>query len=458
MSKTSFGFKAIGVMVLVGCAQPSLAVEAVRFATYNASLNRNAAGQLVDDLSVPFVPNTAGFGVNANQALRIQQAKNIAEVVQRVNPDVLLINEFDYVAGSTAVNLFNQNFLQVSQNGQTPVNYTHSFVAPSNTGIASGKDLNNNGVVVTTPGANGYGDDAFGFGNFEGHFGMAFYSKHAIVGTPRTFQNFLWKDMPGNLLTNDPTVDNPGTTVNENLNGFYSPDEIAILRLSSKSHWDVPILVDGEVIHVLMSHPTPPVFDGTEDRNGKRNHDEIRFWADYVSGAGYMYDDAGVLGGLAPGTKFVIMGDQNADPRDGDSFAGAISQLLAHPLINTSLTPSSVGGTEAAAAQGGANLLHLSDPRFDTADFADGTPGNLRADYVLPSSNLGIQGAGIFWPGQNDPLLSLVGNFNPAVPNGFTTSDHRLVFVDVTPIPEPTTMVMLGLAGVLVTLRRQRLA
>ena len=47
-------------------------------------------------------------------------------------------------------------------------------------------------------------------------------------------------------------------------------------------------------MHLLVAHPTPPTFDGAEDRNGTRNHDEIRFWADYVRPARghYMYDDA----------------------------------------------------------------------------------------------------------------------------------------------------------------------
>ena len=65
---------------------------------------------------------------------------------------------------------------------------------------------------------------------------------------------------------------------------WYNADELAIFPLSSKSHWDVPIDIDGTVVHFLVSHPTPPVFDGPEDRNGTRNADEIRLWADYISG------------------------------------------------------------------------------------------------------------------------------------------------------------------------------
>ncbi len=64
---------------------------------------------------------------------------------------------------------------------------------------------------------------------------------------------------------------------------WYTPGpELDSFRLSSKSHWDVPIEIGKKTVHFLVSHPTPPVFDGPEDRNGTRNHDEIRFWADYV--------------------------------------------------------------------------------------------------------------------------------------------------------------------------------
>ena len=77
--------------------------------------------------------------------------------------------------------------------------------------------------------------------------------------------------------------------------GFYDPEELDVFRLSSKNHVDVPVKIDNGTVHFLVSHPTPPVFDGPEDRNGTRNHDEIRFWADYVDPArsGYIYDDDG---------------------------------------------------------------------------------------------------------------------------------------------------------------------
>ena len=377
----------------------------LRVATYNLSLNRGAPGQLVADL---------GTTTNA-------QAKTVAEVIQRVNPDVVLLNEFDFVEGGVAADLFRENYLELSQGGAEPVVYPYAYVAPSNTGIPSGFDLNNNGVIADTVGEPGYGDDAFGFGAFPGQFGMAVLSKYPIdTGAVRTFQRFLWKDMPGALLPDDPNTAAPAD--------WYSADELAVFRLSSKSHWDVPIDVNGRTVHALVSHPTPPTFDGAEDRNGKRNHDEIRFWADYVTPgttSRYIYDDDGSRGGLKAGESFVILGDQNADPLDGDSVDQAIDQLLDHPRI-TDPQPTSAGAAEASVLQGGANLTHEGDPALDTADFQDNpAPGNLRADYVLPSRDLRVRDAGVFWPMQDDPLSALTGTFP------FPSSDHRLVWVDV---------------------------
>ncbi|MET0418656.1 MAG: endonuclease/exonuclease/phosphatase family protein [Actinoplanes sp.] len=376
----------------------------LRVATYNLSLNRPTEGLLREHLANPAVDDVYR-----------RQARNVAEVIQRSHPDIVLINEFDY--DPEAARLFADNFLAVSQNGAQAQRYPYRFVAPSNTGISSGFDLNNNGVIDTTPGDQAYGDDSYGFGLFPGQYGMVVYSKFPIDrAAVRTFQNFTWKDMPGNLIPTD----------------FYSPEEQAVLRLSSKSHWDVPIRVGHRTLHFLVSHPTPPTFDGPEDRNGRRNHDEIRFWADYVRGKSYFYDDRGRRGGLKPGATFIIAGDQNADPNDGDSYDNAIRQLLTHPLIRAS-APSSAGAAEASTLQGGANLTHTGDPRFDTADFADTAPGNLRADYVLPSRGLKLTGAGVFWPVQANPLSRLSGVYDPAwaAVNGFPTSDHRLVWIDV---------------------------
>ncbi len=374
------------VTALVVCVLPLLvATPAVagppdadlRIATFNASLNRAAAGELVADLSTPDDP----------------QAREVAEVIQNVRPDVLLINEFDY--DPAAVDLFRDNYLE---QGIDPIEYPHAFIAPSNTGVPSGFDLNNDGTLGTP-------DDALAFGFFPGQFGMLVLSKFPI-GDPRTFQDFRWRDLPGNRIPP----------------GFYDDAELDVLPLSSKSHWDVPIEVGKRTVHVLASHPTPPTFDGPEDRNGLRNADEILFWRQYVQpgqASKALYDDDGERGGLRGGERFVIMGDQNSDPFDGDSLPGAAQQILTASRVLDPM-PGSDGGVEAAAVQGGPNLTHSGDPRLDTADFSEPVPGNLRVDYVLPSKPMRVQGSGVFWPVAADPLARL----NDA-------SDHHLVWVDL---------------------------
>ena len=374
----------------------------IRFATFNASLNRFNEGDLIDDLSSP-----------GND-----QADTVAEIIQRTRPQVLLINEFDFDdqgpgGTSLAARLFQENYLSVPHGDARPIHYRFRFVAPSNTGIPSGFDLDNDGSV-------GGPNDAYGFGFFPGQFGMAVFSQfHIDMDAVRTFQMFLWKDMPGALLPDDPETRAPAD--------WYSRRELEVFRLSSKSHWDVPIGIGGETVHFLVSHPTPPVFDGPEDRNGTRNHDEIRFWADYIapSRSSYIYDDEGTRGGLPRGTPFVIAGDQNADPFDGDSIPGAAQLLLEHPLVNTEDTPDSEGAVEQSELQGGANEDHVGNPAFDTADFSDVDPGNLRVDYVLPRRKMPIVEAAVFWPTTDDPLFPLVGTFP------FPSSDHRLVWIDV---------------------------
>lgn len=385
------GLVACALLLAPATATAEPVPERVRFATFNASLNRESEGELLADLSTP----------------DDEQARAVAEVVQRNRPDVLLLNEFDHVPGGAAVDAFRQNYLEVGQRGADPIHYPHAYTAPVNTGVPSGMDLDNDGST-------GGPGDAHGFGEFPGQYGMVVLSKHPIdVDGVRTFQEFRWADMPGAMLPDDPATPEPAD--------WYSPEELERMRLSSKSHWDLPIEVGGRAVHLLASHPTPPSFDGPEDRNGLRNHDEIRFWADYVSPAGgdYVYDDEGRRGGLEESEPFVIAGDQNADPLDGDSVDAAPEQIrTAHRVLDP--LPGSAGGVAATVEQGGANFEHRGSPYFDTADFGDEAPGNLRVDYVLPSRPLVPTGSGVFWPAPGDELARLD-----------EASDHHLTWVDL---------------------------
>ncbi|WP_235594720.1 endonuclease/exonuclease/phosphatase family protein [Paraglaciecola hydrolytica] len=327
------------------------------------------------------------------------QIMNIAAIIQQVRPDILLLNEFDYTSNDElGVKAFIKNYLNVPQQGGKVIDYPYFYTAPVNTGMDSGLDLDKDGI------ASGKGGDAFGFGLYPGQYGMVLLSRYPIETKQiRTFQHFLWANMPHNLMLG--IKDQQGRS-------WYSEEAQNILRLSSKSHWDVPIDVAGNTIHILASHPTPPVFDGPEDRNGKRNHDEIRFWTDYVSGdqqAEYIYDDAGYKGGLV-GKHFVVLGDLNASAVEGDGIASGIANLLSHTRVNADYVPTSQGAG-----------LHSPKNPYAASHTAE---WRMRADYVLPSRNLAILNGGVFWPTSNDPQFYLVKN-------RIASSDHRMVWLDI---------------------------
>jgi hypothetical protein len=212
--------------------------------------------------------------------------------------------------------------------------------------------------------------------------------------------------MPGNLMP-DGSGGKPA---------FYSSEETAIFRLSSKSHWDVPIQIGRSVIHVLTSHPTPPIFDGPEDSNGRRNFDEIRMLADYIAGGeqgAYLRDDAGRKGGLPQDAAFVIMGDLNADPVRNEKPYGkaAIRQLLELPAVQ-----------DPRPVSDGSPLAPHSAQLEDYLPYRTSNFG--RIDYCLPSRGIKVVQSQVFWPAPNDPLHSLVAGPSPA-------SDHYLVWADL---------------------------
>ncbi|EED91789.1 predicted protein [Thalassiosira pseudonana CCMP1335] len=115
------------------------------------------------------------------------------------------------------------------------------------TGILTGFDLNMNGEV-------GDAGDAHGYGDFPGAFSVVLLSHHPFdVDNIRTFKHFLWKDASDANLPIGP----------ESGGMHHSEEELNVLRPSSKNHRDILIVInaEGEVVHVLMSHSTPPVFD-----------------------------------------------------------------------------------------------------------------------------------------------------------------------------------------------------
>ena len=391
------GLLALLALALASCranapvSAPAAAVS-LRIATFNTSLYSTEAGGLLARLQ-------AGD----------DGARSVAAVIQRQRPDIVLLNEFDYDAAGAAAAVFRRDYLGVGQFGEAAIEYPHAYLAPVNTGEPSGLDLDGNGRVASEGRARG--DDAWGYGLHPGQYGMLVLSRHPNdTVAARSFRLLRWSTEPGALAPTDP----------ETGEAWYPPQVWQQLRLSSKSHWDLPIDTPLGRLHLLAAHPTPPVFDGPERRNAARNHDEIRLWAEYLSPGDkpWLCDDQGRCGGLPADERFVIVGDYNADPADGSSLPGTIQQLLEHPRVLRYPTPRSEGAVR-EAEEVAANHGHRSAAMHDTANFGPRN-GNFRVDYVLPSVGLSVVDSGVFWPAPGEP-----GH------DWLEATDHRMVWVDL---------------------------
>ncbi|MDW4498966.1 endonuclease/exonuclease/phosphatase family protein [Sulfitobacter sp. D35] len=332
--------------------------DGLRIASYNTEFQRKGPGLLLRDILRGEDPQIAAA----------------ADVIATVRPDILALQGFDYDLTGAALAAF------VETLSAAGIDYAHSFAARPNTGVATGIDLDGDGRDDGPR-------DAQGFGSFSGQGGMAILSTFEIVEAEiQDFSNLLWTDLPGALL---PEVDGAP---------FPSPEAQAVQRLSTTGHWVIPVDVPdlGEVT-LLTFHASPPVFDGPEDRNGRRNHDEIAFWGQFLDGRI----------GSPPADHFVLLGDANLDPKDGEGRKEAIRGLLSDPRLQDP------GQTSAGAKAAG-------DAR-DTVDWDDPDPGNLRVDYVLPSADWTVTGGGVYWPAPNTSEAETAAR----------ASRHRLVWVDL---------------------------
>ncbi len=395
---TSLKITLLFLLSFIGMNTFAATEKHIKIATFNVSME--GSNYLEKGQKIPSADKLQNLLQNDDN----QQIRNIAEILQRVRPDIVLLNEFDYIADADkGVKAFIKRYLNQSQNGAEPIDYPYFHIGPVNTGVPSPYDLDHDGV------ASGVGGDAWGFGFYPGQYGMVVLSRYPIDDEHiRTFQLLKWSAMPNAQQPIDPASNQP----------WYNTEQWQALRLSSKAHWDIPVNVDCEWLHVLAAHPTPPVFDGPEDRNGKRNHDEIRLWADYLTGgtaASYIVDDQGRQGGFSQNARFVLLGDMNSAPYATADQSGAVRQLIDHPLVNGSFVPTSQGGAE--------YVPDVEESKSYTASWKE------RADYVLPSkAGMKVLDGGVFWPEKASPLYRLIKDRSDS-------SDHRLVWLSVALAP-----------------------
>jgi len=338
--------------------------EGLRIGYLHSELSRDGPGLMLRDIEA-----------------RVPQVVALLAVIEATGADVLVLGDVDYDAGSVALGALNAGLARP---------YPYVLALPGNAGIDTGLDLDGDGRL-------GGPRDMQSYGRFAGQGGLGLLSRLPILTEDVVSLNdLLWRDLPGSLL-----VDMQGREGRDALGA-------GVQRLSSGGHWIVPLrLASGGRLTLLAFHASAPVFDGPEDRNGRRNHDEIALWRRLLDGA---------LPVPPPAPPLVLLGTANVDPEDGEGRAEAIRGLLGDPRLQDP-RPVSAGGAGASTGP------RTGDPALHSVDWNEPGPGNLRVDYILPSAGLRVSLAGIVWPRPGEALSA----------EAVEASRHRLVWVNILP-------------------------
>ncbi|MFK7877406.1 MAG: endonuclease/exonuclease/phosphatase family protein [Paracoccaceae bacterium] len=333
----------IGVFGIISVVQ-SQADTSLRVAFYHTELSRKGPGLLLRDIQRGEDP----------------QIIAILDVISKVAPDIVVLASFDWDEYNAALTAFSQA-LETAGHAMP-----HVFAAQPNRGRPTGLDLNGNGRFHEA-------EDAQGFARFTGADGLAILSRWPIV-VPEIINAsaMLWADLPDALL---PYPD--------------SPKGLELIKtLSTTAHWLIPVETPSQGRAWIGTYfATAPVFDGPEDRNGRRSHDETAFWTKLL--------DKTLP--FMPPDHLIIAGHANLDPKRGEGRCCAIRDLLNNPKTQ--------------------------DPLGDqiTVDWRRDDLENMRVSYMLPDKTWLVRDAGIYWP-------------DPGTAHGdqaATASRHRLIWVDV---------------------------
>ena len=300
-----------GVFAFLASVQVSGA-DTLRLAIWHEALSRDGPGLLLRDLQ------------NEDEALR-----GLAAHVREAAPDILVLTKIDFDASDLAVRAFAEAI--------APDEYPYVAALRSNEGVPSGFDMDGD-TRGNEP------EDAQGYGRFPGQGALAIISRHPIQQDAAvSYDDILWSALPGTHM-------------------LQSDAGWEVQKLSSGGHWSVPVTIQQTdtsllTLSLLIGHSGPPVFDGPEDRNGRRNLDELRLWSQIVDGKH----------GLPPSSPSVFMANTNLDPNAGEGYRDAMQDFLASGLFQDPL------------------------PGLPTAYWQNLDP--MRVSYLLPSTGLDIVGA-----------------------------------------------------------------
>lgn len=307
-----------------------------------------------------------------------ERPRAVAKIIALHPPDVLLLTGVDHDRDGqtlTALAAF------LDRHGLA---FPFRYSGPQNQGLPSGADLDGDGRADGP-------DDDIGFARFPGADGMAILTRHPIAtDVVRSWTRLPWAVVPDAAMP-----------LQANRAPFFPTSIGDVLPVAARGLWAVPIDAPCGRLTLLFGYGPPPIYDGPEDRNGKRGGAHARFWRALIAGAG-LADDAGDARPLNTGA-FVLGGNFGIDPGRGEGDRAAMRALLAAPALARWAPHGRMGEA--------------------TADYRIGP---MRTDYLLVSAGLTVTGGGVDWP---DPE-SAAGRI------AATAGHHRPLWADIAcPLP-----------------------
>lgn len=355
----------------------------IRVGTVRAGMTGSTEEDLLEDLRSGVFP----------------PAQSLAEAAQLNRPDVLLVTGITSDGDEEIAEALRSKYLEVGQNGQEGLDYPYVYAGPSNSGNESGADLDGDGVV-------GGPGDAIGYGDHPGQHGMIMFSSYPIEQNGiRTFQDFLWEDLPDGAA---------GSSEHSEL-------ERSVMRLTSAAFWDVPLTVDAgagseRTVNIVASSIARP--QDPADVDADRGDDERRMIADYLAGeAWYLTDDDGDPA-TGTGSEFVYMGEPATQYDLPGSASGDMAELLDSQAVQDP-EPEAVTQEPLSSRSVGSGGSQSRATR--TVD--DGM--DVRSAFILPGADMDIGESGVFWPAEGEYGADLVR------PGSDQAISDRLVWLDI---------------------------
>lgn len=312
----------------------------LRVATLDVNLSAELPGELATQLS-------------GGQDPRAQQA---ATAIGQSHADVLLLTDFD--ADEQALRIFNDEYLRQAQPDTAESDYPYRYVGPSNKGVPSGADLDQDKIV-------GGAADAWGRGEFPGQGSMVLLSKHPIDQERiKTVTELRWADMPDSAIAE----------------AKLSETVVSAMPVMESGLWDIPVQVAGQEIRVIAVR-----VDRDQDNAHyaqPRRGDQLNVIGDWVAAADYLRSDNGakpptdgayvVLGELGQGTaqnssvdrllEKIGVAEQGVHDESNYILPDNELEILRHGSIG--LTAPEATGTEPASPTGATTELLWSDLKF----------------------------------------------------------------------------------------------